>query len=207
MDINSVIAFGIVVVLAAGTGIYKIVKDKKAGKSITQEPIESILKGFTDFFTSTANDCIDVLDIANLKDVTEDEYKDLLAKKIVAVFNKDVTLNVGIADDEKINFVKNYILSIDSVSESIKGALNQVKASVNIGKVPDIAMPDTTKTALVTTVPQMLSTINSNVSTDKEDPLTEAVEVIDNSGVPTTDSTKTNMTDAINNYYTDGENN
>lgn len=120
MDINAIIA--IILVCGIGFGCYLYGRSK--GLPNLEETKDAILKDFLVVFTVIAKDCIDILTISNdgkKLSISEDEYKDLLARKIVDVFDRDVNYDkIIFSDAEKIAFVKQYVLNADGVLEKIK---------------------------------------------------------------------------------------
>lgn len=161
MNIELVIA--IVVIIAIGTCFYTYSRSKKLQQTLNDSK-DAILRDFLQIFIVIAKDCIEVLSINNLN-ISKDEYKGLLAKKIVEVFDRDIHYDkIIFTDEEKISFVKQYVLSADMVVEKLENYFSPKDISdkkeirdagateVISDKEANDIINDSTKTSMVGTI-------------------------------------------------------
>ena len=166
MNNETIITIVAFIVIAVGSYFYT--HSKKIQQTV-EESKEDILKDFLQIFIVIANDSIDVLKI-NKINISEDEYKNLLAKRILDIFNREVPIDTVIfTDEEKIAFIKQYVLSTDTVLEKLKEYFNKEEKT-------------------------------NTVATEIDKGATEIISGTEASSI-INDTTKTNMTDSINNFY------
>jgi hypothetical protein len=187
MDTTSILSMFIIALIIAGSGAYTIYKKKKAGTETTTDVLQSSLS----IIVAIAEECISVFQLGKLN-VTEAEFTALLAKKILDEVNSQLgNILSFITDDEKLDFIQKYVLADNKITELIKGKLSGIANAANL---VTSAMDNSKKDTVTAT------------ATDSTDD-TGATEVVSNSTAtvttPTTDAKSTDMTGAINGYYSD----